>query len=165
MTLEPILEASPAIQIHMAAAIGSLVLGAAMLWRRKGGAVHRLNGRVWVILMAITALSGLFIHELRMWGAWSPIHLLSLAVPVFLVLGVHAARTRNLVRHRVMMRNTYAGGMLVAGGFTFLPGRINYRMLLSDGGTMPSSPNHVWMLLLISALLAGFLVWRQGARS
>ena len=73
--LSPLLNAAPPIPFNALAAAG---LGAVQLWRPKGGRVHRRLGYLWVALMAGVAISGLFIHELRMVGPFSPIHILSL---------------------------------------------------------------------------------------
>jgi uncharacterized membrane protein len=39
----------------------------------KGTATHRVAGRTWVVLMSAVALTSFFIHEIRLWGSWSPI--------------------------------------------------------------------------------------------
>ncbi len=52
----------------------------------KGTLPHRTLGWVWVVLMAVVALSSLFIHTIRMVGPFSLIHLLSLLVIVTLPL-------------------------------------------------------------------------------
>lgn len=68
MTLQPLLQASPVIQIHAYAAIAALLLGAAVLFRRKGDRLHKLGGRIWVLLMVVVAISSFFIHAIRIWG-------------------------------------------------------------------------------------------------
>ena len=57
-------------------ALTALVLGAVQLAAPKGTISHRLIGYAWVLLMVGTAFSALFIHTIRLWGAYSPIHLL-----------------------------------------------------------------------------------------
>ena len=47
---------TPVILIHLATAIASVVVGGAMFLMKKGTPQHRLSGRVWVVLMAVTAL-------------------------------------------------------------------------------------------------------------
>jgi hypothetical protein len=77
MTLEPLLQASLSIQVHAAAALLALGLGIGQFALKRGSVPHRLVGWGWVALMAATAGSSLFIHELRLVGPWSPIHLLA----------------------------------------------------------------------------------------
>lgn len=149
MTLEPILNASPAIQIHMIAALGAFFLGAVVLWKKKGGKTHKLNGRIWVALMMVTAISGFFIHEIKMWGDFSPIHIFSVITPIGLLAGIYAARRGMVSAHVRAMRGTYVGGMLFAGGFTFFPGRINHEIFFGsrswDASLLP------WSILLAFA--------------
>lgn len=132
MNLAPLAEADAAIQIHVAAALGALVLGSLVLFRRKGDRLHRIGGRLWVALMAVVALSSFFIHELRLVGPWSPIHLLSLATLWFLFDGVRLARAGRITAHRRTMQATFFGALIVAGGFTLLPGRVMHEVMLAD---------------------------------
>src|SRR3569833_2845245 len=61
-SLEPLLNASPGIQIHAAFAVLALVLGAIQLIRvTKGDWLHKLLGRTWVVLMAVVAGASFFI--------------------------------------------------------------------------------------------------------
>lgn len=154
MTLQPLLDASPAIQIHVAAAVAAFVLGAVILFRRKGDRPHRLGGRLWVGLMLVVTLSSVFIHTIRVWGIWSPIHLLSIATTMSLVGGVAAVRARNVQLHRRTMRSTYVGALLVAGFFTFMPGRTMHEVVF---GTAPAAAARRGPSLL--DIVAGTPVW------
>jgi uncharacterized membrane protein len=51
--------------------------------------------------MLTVAVSSLFIHKIRMWGPWSPIHLLSILVLVTLPLAVIYARRNDIAQHRI----------------------------------------------------------------
>ncbi len=124
MNFEPLLSASPAIQIHAAAAIVAFFLGGVVLFRRKGDRLHRLGGRVWVALMLTVTLSSFFIHTIRLWGPWSPIHLLSIATIAALAYSLWMIRHRRILRHASTMKATYLGALIIAGAFTLLPGRI-----------------------------------------
>jgi uncharacterized membrane protein len=129
MTLEPLLQASPAIQVHTGAALLALGLGIGQFAVPRGSAPHRLVGWGWVALMAVTAASSLFIHELRLLGPWSPIHLLAVYTLVMLAVAVHAARTHAVRRHRNTMISLFVLALLGAGAFTLLPGRIMHAVL------------------------------------
>lgn len=133
MTLQPIVAASIAIQIHLVAALCALVLGAFVLFGKKGTRRHRTGGRLWAGLMLTVAFSSLLIHELNVWGIWSPIHLISLWVIGSVTLAIWYARTGNIRRHQWTMKATYAGGLIVAGLFTFAPGRIMYEAMFGIG--------------------------------
>ena len=92
MTLAPLLGAPIAIQIHALAAIAAFALGLLQLALPKGTFPHRTMGWIWVLLMLIVVLSSFLIHQIRVWGLWSPIHLLSIFTLVTLPLGVRHAR-------------------------------------------------------------------------
>jgi uncharacterized membrane protein len=124
MTLDPLLHASPVIQIHALVAILALVIGAVQLFRRKGDAPHRTLGIIWVALMAIVALSSFFIWTIRVWGLFSPIHLISIFTLWMLWRGVQFARTHDIRSHMRIMQATYLLALIVTGLFTMLPGRI-----------------------------------------
>src|SRR6478752_1777562 len=100
MTLAPLLDAAPAIPLHAFAAMTAFLLGVVQLSAPKGTLPHRTLGWVWVSLMAVVALSSFWIHQIRLLGPWSPIHLLSIFTLVVLPIGVTAARSHNVRRHK-----------------------------------------------------------------
>lgn len=130
MTLSPLLSANPVIQLHAFAAMVAFVLGIVQFVGRKGNMAHRVLGWIWVLLLAAVSLSSFFIHGIRLWGPFSPIHLLSIFSLVMLVLGVRHARRHAVGGHRKTMIAIFVGGLVIAGGFTFLPGRIMHDVLL-----------------------------------
>jgi len=69
--------------------------------------------------------------QIRMWGPWSPIHLLSILVLVTLPLAVLHARRHDIAQHRIAMLMLFTGALVIAGGFTFLPGRIMHAVVFS----------------------------------
>ncbi len=156
MTLQPLLDASFAIQLHAAAAILAFLVGAVVLFRRKGDRRHRLAGRIWVALMVVVSLSSFFIHTLNVWGIWSPIHLLSLATLAALVYAVAAIRRRDVATHERTMKTTYLGALVVAGIFTFMPGRIMNEVLF--GGPRPIEGA---ALLAAVALAGAVMMWMR----
>src|SRR3954447_3738974 len=91
MSLAPLLDAAPAIPLHAFAAMAAFVLGAVQLAAPKGTLPHRTLGWIWVLLMAFVAASAFWIHQIRLVGPWSPIHLLSIFTLVMLPLGVWRA--------------------------------------------------------------------------
>jgi uncharacterized membrane protein len=129
VSLEPLLKAAPAIQVHAYAAFAAFGLGAVQLLAPKGTISHRVMGWAWVALMAVIAGSSLLIHEIRLVGPWSPIHLLSLQVLTTLPFAVLAARRGDVERHRRYMSRMFLGALAVAGLFTLLPGRIMHQVL------------------------------------
>jgi len=120
----PLLNASAAIQLHAFAAMTAFALGLVQLAAPKGTLPHRTIGWIWVALMLAVSVSAFFIHELRLWGAWSPIHLLALFTLVMVPLAVRHAHRHQVAQHRRAMISIFLGALVVAGLFTFLPGRI-----------------------------------------
>jgi len=129
MSLAPLLDAAPAIPLHAFAAMAAFALGVVQIAAPKGTLPHRTLGWIWVILMAVVAISSFWIHQIRLVGPWSPIHLLSIFTPIMLVAGVLYARRHNVRGHRITMISIFAGALIVAGLFTFVPGRIMHAVV------------------------------------
>jgi uncharacterized membrane protein len=132
MTLAPLLNASPAIQIHAFAAMTAFALGVVQLAAPKGTLPHRTLGWIWVTLMLIVGTSAFFIHQLRMWGEWSPIHLLAIYTLAILPVGVLAAHWHAVERHRRTMIGLFFGALVIAGLFTLWPGRIMHAVVFGS---------------------------------
>jgi uncharacterized membrane protein len=132
MSLEPLLEAAPAIQFHAFAAMAAFGLGVVQLAAPKGTLPHRTVGWIWVTLMLIVSVSAFFVHQIRLWGPWSPIHLLAIFTLIMLPLAVLAAHRHAVVRHRNAMLGLFFGALLVAGLFTFIPGRIMHAVAFGE---------------------------------
>ena len=139
MSLSPLLTAPLAIQIHAFSAILAVLIGAMVLFRRKGTPLHKLMGRVWAGLMLVVATSALFINEIRMIGPFSPIHLFSLATYLGLAQGIRHIRRGNVRAHRAQMQGLYFMVLGLAGAFTLLPGRrMNEVLFGAETGWTPS---------------------------
>jgi uncharacterized membrane protein len=80
-------------------------------------------------LMTTVVVTSFGIHEMRMWGPWSWIHLLSVFTAIMLPVGVTHARRHRLKQHRATMIWLFAGALIVAGIFTLRPGRIMHHVL------------------------------------
>lgn len=160
MQLAPLLHSSAVIQLHVASALGAILLGGVVLFRRKGDRLHKVAGRVWAALMALAATSALFISEIRLLGRWSPIHLLALVVLATLVYAIAMARAGRIEAHRRAMQQLYVLALVVTGLFTLLPGRIMHGVVFG-GGLWPG-------LALLGVGLGvglGLTLWRlYGAR-
>jgi uncharacterized membrane protein len=129
MSLAPLLDAAPAIPLHAFAAMGAFALGLMQFAAPKGTLPHRTIGWIWIALMAVVAGSSFWIHQIRLIGPWSPIHLLSIFTLVMLPLAVWKAHTHQVAAHRWIMTFTFLGALVIAGLFTLLPGRIMHRVV------------------------------------
>jgi len=124
MNFEALTNAGWIVYGHALVALFSLVIGAVQLTLKKGTTLHRHLGRIWVVIMAVTALSSFGIHEIRMLGPFSIIHLLSILVLYSLWEGIHKIRKGDVQGHRKAMIALYIYAMLITGALTLLPGRI-----------------------------------------
>ena len=137
MDLEPLLRASPAIQVHVATVLPAFAIGTWSLFLSpKGSASHRWGGRAFVALMATTAITTAFIRavvgpalaigSLR----FGLIHLFIPLTAHGLWQGLGAIRRGDVPGHARAMRRLYLGALVIAGVFTFAPGRILYRVVM-----------------------------------
>ena len=124
MTLAPLLAADGAIRLHAFAAMAAFVLGVVQFSAPKGTIPHRTIGWVWVVLMLAVSVSAFWIHTIRLWGPWSPIHLLAIFTLVMLPVAVLHARRHRIQQHRIAMLSLFFGALVIAGLFTLFPGRI-----------------------------------------
>jgi uncharacterized membrane protein len=128
-TLAPLLAAPPAIVVHACAAMAAFALGIVQFAAPKGTLPHRTVGWIWVVLMLTVALSSFAIHQIRLWGPWSPIHFLSIGTLVGLPLAVWAAHRHRIASHRRAMISIFLGALVIAGAFTLMPGRIMHAVV------------------------------------
>ena len=123
-----LLAESHPIPLHAIAAMMAIILGGIQFYMKKGGSIHKLLGRIWVGLMLIVSVSSFFIHEIKLWGAYSPIHLLSIWTIISLGLAIYFVRVGNIKRHKQVMLALYGFALILTGLFTFMPGRVMYQI-------------------------------------
>ncbi|MHA7872335.1 MAG: DUF2306 domain-containing protein [Hyphococcus sp.] len=131
MSWQPLLEAPFVIQLHAFSAMAAFVLGLVQLAAPKGTLPHKTLGLVWVLLMATISLSSIFIGPaqnpgipLSEWFSW--IHIFTL-VTLYGVISGSLLLIRGgpaLKRHARPFTNIFVGGLIIAGAFAFMPGRI-----------------------------------------
>ena len=132
MSLAPLLDAAPAIPVHAFAAMTAFMLGVVQLAAPKGTLPHRTLGWIWVCLMLAVAISSFWVHEIRLVGPWSPIHLLSIFVLITVPLAVWKAHRHQVADHRRIMISIFSGALVIAGLFTLLPGRIMHAVVFGQ---------------------------------
>ncbi len=158
MTLEPLLDASLAIRLHVAVVLPAALLGAYQLMGPKGTRGHRLLGKIWLVLMVATAFSSFFIHSLNMFYGFGPIHLLSIYVLYASWQAYAAARRHDIAAHQRAVSGLYYGGIVGAGVFTLLPGRIMNAVVFTGHEILPL------VILAVAALFLGWSAWRRRVR-
>lgn len=137
MNFEPLLASAWHIQVHAFAALAALVLGAVQFLAPKGTLPHRVLGPIWVALMALVVLTAAFIVRPREPGAsffihFSFIHYIFIPLTTFGLVGglvYILAGGPQMKRHAGPFFGLFIGGLVIAGFFTFTPGRIMYDVL------------------------------------
>lgn len=117
---------------HATAATLAVVLGAVQLLRRRfGDRLHRWNGRIWVALMVLVAVSSFWIRDISP-GRFSWIHVLSVVTLVSLAAALVAIRRGDRITHAVSMISTYAGMLGALVGVVAVPVRLVPRSFQAD---------------------------------
>ncbi len=129
MDLTPLLEAPLQIQTHVVAVVGATLLGLVIFLNRKGTSFHKTLGWTYVTLMAITAVSAIFIRRppgdgFPNFAGFTPIHLFVVLTAVALPVGILHIKSGRVGRHASTMIGLFVGGVIIAGVLAFLPGRI-----------------------------------------
>ena len=132
MSFQPISDADPVTVVHIIFGVCALTVGPIALYSKARAALHRAAGYLWVFAIVLLAGTSFFIEGLEIFGRFGPIHLLS----VFALWSVFEAMRQiyrgNIQLHRRIMLNLYWYGVVIAGVFNFLPGRIINRAILGD---------------------------------
>lgn len=111
---------------HLATVIPCFVIGTILLLIKKGTPIHKNFGRVYMILMMITAIITLFMPAqvgLRILNHFGWIHTFSFLTIYTVPTAYSAIKKGNVKVHKRKMIILYFGAILIAGGFTFFPGR------------------------------------------
>ncbi|MFP2997960.1 DUF2306 domain-containing protein [Spongiivirga sp. MCCC 1A20706] len=109
-----------------------VILGAALLIMRKGTTIHKSLGRVYMVLMLITAFITLFMPaevgpQLLNHFGW--IHSFSFLTLYTVPTAYFAIRKGQVKKHQRKMVLLYFGAIIIAGGFTLVPGRYLHQVL------------------------------------
>src|ERR1700741_1871431 len=93
-----------------------------MMGLRKGTSRHKMIGAFWVVFMFLVACSSFAITRINP-GHFSWIHVLSVVTLVFLPLALWRRRQGDSRGHARAMVGVFLG-LLIAGAFTLVPGRL-----------------------------------------
>ncbi len=111
-----------ALATHLMTVIPAIPLGAFVILTRKGGARHRMLGRIWLGLMLVTGISTVFIRNSND-GQFSWIHLFTLLTFIAVPRAIISARRGAIEQHKTHLRNFFIGALVIAGVTAFAPGR------------------------------------------
>lgn len=111
---------------HLATVIPCVFIGGFLLLIKKGTKIHKYLGRVYMVLMLITAVITLFMPA-KVGGSvlnhFGWIHLFSFLTIYTIPTAYLAIKKGKVKTHKRKMILLYLGAILIAGAFTFTPGR------------------------------------------
>jgi len=135
MNVALLADAPPSVIVHLATILPAFVLGTWMIFAsHKGSPTHRAVGKIYLVLMSITAIAATFIREPTLPGInigplrIGPIHIFVLITAWSVYRALTSIRNGNLKAHRGSMMGLYFGGLILAGVIAFLPNRLMWRL-------------------------------------
>ncbi len=114
------------VMIHIATIVPAVTLGGYILWGKKGDRLHKMLGKIWCVLMLITATATIWIGAPGSGIAgsgFSFLHIFTIVTFTSIPYAVWCIRRGDVEGHYRAMQGLFIGS-LIAGGFAFLPGRI-----------------------------------------
>ncbi|MDG1824095.1 MAG: DUF2306 domain-containing protein [Flavobacteriaceae bacterium] len=112
--------------LHLATVVPSFIIGTVLLFIKKGTTIHKKAGQIYMILMLITAIITLFMQAQvgpRLFNHFGWIHSFSFLTIYTVPTAYIAVKRGNIKSHKRKMILLYFGAIIIAGGFTFFPGR------------------------------------------
>lgn len=112
---------------HLATIVPAFLIGTFLLLNHKGTRWHKILGKTYMSLMMVTAIITLFMEAkvgLTLFDHFGFIHIFSALVLYLVPSAFFAARRHDVSSHRYSMIGLYVGGIIIAGIFTFMPGRM-----------------------------------------
>lgn len=120
--------------MHLVTILPAFLIGTYLLLNRKGTYLHKQLGKLYMFLMLTTAVITLFMPAEvgpQFLSHFGFIHLFSVLVLYNVPSAYLAARSSNLKVHKGNMIGLYVGGILIAGSFALMPGRMLYDWLFA----------------------------------
>lgn len=118
--------------LHLITVLPAFALGTYLMVRSKGTPSHKVLGKVFLSLMLLTSVVTLFMSAQvgpKFLEHFGLIHLLSLNVIYSVPVAYVAALNGNIQKHKTNVMGLYFFGLLVAGAFAFMPGRLLHKWL------------------------------------
>jgi len=117
--------------IHLVTVVPCFFIGTILLLIKKGTKIHKFWGRIYMVLMLFTAIVTLFMRAdlgPKFLNHFGYIHLFSLLTIWTVPTAYLAIKKGNVKSHQRKMILLYFGALIIAGGFTFYPGRYLYNL-------------------------------------
>ncbi len=117
--------------IHLATVVPCFIIGTMLILIKKGTFIHKKFGRIYMIMMLITALVTLFMPAQvgpRLLNHFGWIHGFSFLTIYTVPTAYIAIKKGDAKAHKRKMILLYFGAIIIAGGFTLAPGRYLYEL-------------------------------------
>lgn len=117
---------------HLLTVLPAVVLGTILMVMKKGTPYHRLLGKFYLLLMLATGTITLFMPARvgpQFFGHFGWIHAFSFLALYSVPNAYLAVRAKNVRKHQRIMIGLYVGGILLAGAFALMPGRLLHQWL------------------------------------
>ena len=112
--------------LHLITVVPCVFIGGFLLFTSKGKNRHRTLGKIYMILMTITALVSLWMPAKvggNIFGHFGWIHAFSFLTLYTVPTALIAIKKGKVKSHQRKMILLYVGAIVIAGGFTLVPGR------------------------------------------
>lgn len=148
MSLQPLLDASWAIQVHVYTLVLAFVAGTGQFFlTRKGSTMHRILGRCFLVLMFVSALVTLHIHVRNPQNPFFGLSVLHLYVPLVVglcTLAWFGAITHRIRLHRFAVIALYFGSLVLTGYVQiFLADGITHEVFFGTREVRSSRPENI----------------------
>ena len=113
--------------LHLGSIAPAALIGTYIMSTRKGSDVHKVAGKIFMVLVFVSAGISLFMPAFvgpRFINHFGFIHLLSVLTLFSIPAAYFAIRRGDVKIHQRYMILVYGGGIGVAGFFAFMPGRM-----------------------------------------
>ena len=136
------------IAFHVVCVVVGLLVGVAVLLRRKGTDTHRMLGWLYVVAMLATAVGSFWIYEVRD-GRPSIFHGVSVLITAVVLGGVIALRLGHRWVHALLMMSSFLMALItgIAQFFDQLP--------------LPSPALNAIVFLQLPSVIGFWLIWRS----
>jgi uncharacterized membrane protein len=118
--------------VHLATVLPCFIIGTTLLLIKKGTGIHVFWGRIYMVLMLFTATVTLFMPAQvgpTLFNHFGYLHSFSF-LTIYTVPTAYLAIKRGDVKtHKRKMIVLYFGALVIAGGFTLMPGRYLHEVL------------------------------------
>lgn len=125
MNIDAFIAAPWIIQLHALSALAALAIGLVQWLGPKGHLPHKMLGMIFVCLMAVTAVSAIFIRQIND-GGFSWIHIFVPITLIGLTGLVWSVRRGDLARHRKNATSLFFAALMIPGLLAFVPGRLMF---------------------------------------